>query len=122
MPTCPPRAQVAPASAVAADPVPADPVPADPVPADTGPAAKATAVSASGTLASAASSTPEDQDAPSSLVLASGENTRSWLGRKPASTDCPPRLASVRPPLLATPGGVTDARPTTRPGARTAAR
>ena len=64
------------------------------------------AARASGTSARPASSTPPDQFVPLSLLLASGENTRSWLGRNPAMSDCPPRLASTRPPLLATPGGV----------------
>ena len=41
-----------------------------------------------------------------SWVVASGEKDRSWLGRNPATTDPAPGLATTRPPLLATPGGV----------------
>ena len=65
------------------------------------------AARASGTSARPPSSTAGRQLVPLSPLLASGENARSWLGRKPAMTDRPPRPASTRPPLLATPGGVT---------------
>ncbi len=43
---------------------------------------------------------------PVSAVAASGENVRSWLGRKPAISDVAPVAAMTIPPLLATPGGV----------------
>ena len=43
---------------------------------------------------------------PVSAVAASGENVRSWLGRKPAIRDVAPVAAMTIPPLLATPGGV----------------
>src|SRR5258708_6213597 len=65
------------------------------------------AASASGTSASAASRTPGDHAEPSSLVVASGVKTSSWLGRNPATRDRPASGATTRLPLLATPGGVT---------------
>ena len=40
-------------------------------------------------------------------MAASGENVRSWLGRNPVSSDAPPVDAATRPPLSATPAGVT---------------
>ena len=66
------------------------------------------AASASGTSARPGFTGPAvDQLAPLSLVAASGENVRSWLGRNPVSSDAPPVDAATRPPLSATPAGVT---------------
>ena len=48
-----------------------------------------------------------DQWVPSSLVVVSGENLRSTPGRNPASRERPSWPARTRPPLVATPGGVT---------------
>ena len=50
---------------------------------------------------------PADQDAPLSAVAASGENERSWLGRKPATSAPAPVTPATSPPLSATPEGVT---------------
>ncbi len=66
------------------------------------------AASASGTWARPGFTGPAvDQLAPLSLVAARGENVRSWLGRNPVSSDAPPAGAATRPPLSATPPGVT---------------
>src|SRR6266568_6358835 len=62
--------------------------------------------SADGTRASPAGSRLGVQRAPPLRVLASGENVRSWLGLKPATSAGPPGDAATRPPLSATPGGV----------------
>src|SRR6266571_3082752 len=64
------------------------------------------AASADGTLARPAVSRLGIQLAPPSLVVASGENVRSWLGLNPATRALPPGDAATRPPLSATPGGV----------------
>ena len=50
---------------------------------------------------------PTTSFAPLSVLAASGEKVRSWLGRNPVSSDPPPGLATTRPPLSATPRGVT---------------
>src|SRR5215470_10011824 len=64
------------------------------------------AASASGALARPGLTGPDgDQVAPPSLVAASGENVRSWLGRNPVTSEPPPAPATTRPPLSATPGG-----------------
>ena len=69
------------------------------------------AASASGTSARPGFTGPAvDQLAPLSLVAASGENVRSWLGRNPVSSDAPPVDAATRPPLSATPAGSPAAR------------
>ena len=65
------------------------------------------AARASGVSASFAFSTPADQLAPELAVVASGVKSSSWLGRNPASSELGPVGATARPPLLATPGGVT---------------
>jgi hypothetical protein len=65
------------------------------------------AARAPGTSARGASSSPADQLPPPSVVVASGEKASAWLGRNAATTDPPPSGAATRPPLLATPGGVT---------------
>src|SRR6185437_4153772 len=66
------------------------------------------AANASGEAATAASiGPPGDQEAPPSAVCASGENTRSWLGRTATVSDFAPPAAATSPPLSATPGGVT---------------
>ena len=66
------------------------------------------AASASGTSARPAwMRLPAIQCVPSSLVVASGENVRSTPGRNPASSERPSWPARTRPPLVATPGGVT---------------
>ena len=63
--------------------------------------------SAPGTSASPAPTRlPSVQWAPPSGVSASGEKVRSWLGRKPVSSEPGPVTAAMRPPLEATPGGV----------------
>src|SRR5215469_8299855 len=68
------------------------------------------AASASGALARPGLTGPDgDQVAPSSLVAASGENVRSWLGRNPVTSDPPPDPATTRP--SATPGGVASRQP-----------
>src|SRR6185437_4736129 len=67
----------------------------------------AVAASASGAAARPGVSGPAgDQLVPPSLLAASGEKVRSWLGRNPVSTE-PPAAATTRPPLSATPDGVT---------------
>src|SRR5580658_1714553 len=64
--------------------------------------------SASGTSARSASSRPGVQFRPASLLAASGEKARPWLGRNPTSSDVPPAPpAATSPPLSATPSGVT---------------
>src|SRR5260370_20885381 len=61
--------------------------------------------SASGTSARPGLTTaPCDPDLPSSAVAASGEKVSSWLGRNPAIRPRP-LPATIKPPLLATPGG-----------------
>ena len=66
----------------------------------------ATAI-ASGTSARPASSRPGVQLRPVSLLVASGEKVRPWLGRKPTSSEVPPApLVATSPPLSATPSGV----------------
>src|SRR5580692_3923489 len=57
--------------------------------------------------ASPASSRPGVHVLPSSRVVASGEETRLWLGRMPTTSGPLPAGAMTRPPLSATPGGVT---------------
>jgi len=47
-----------------------------------------------------------DGEGAASVLVASGENARSWLGRNPMTRDVPVP-AATRPPLSATPGGVT---------------
>src|SRR3984885_6184448 len=65
------------------------------------------AASASGTSARPGSTGPAaDQDAPLLVLVASGENVRSWLGRKPVSSGPAGVPATTRPPLSATPAGV----------------
>jgi len=64
------------------------------------------AAMASGTSARRASSRPGVQFRPVSVLAASGEKARSWLGRNPTSSE-PPVPAATRPPLSATPAGVT---------------
>ena len=44
--------------------------------------------------------------APPSMLWASGEKWSSWLGRNPTTMD-PPAVPATRPPLSATPSGVT---------------
>ncbi len=67
-----------------------------------------TAASASGEAATAALiGPPVDQEAPPFAVSASGENTRSWLGRTAIVSDFAPPAEATSPPLSATPGGVT---------------
>ena len=61
---------------------------------------------APGVLARPASSRPVVQFRPASVLVASGEKTRFWLGRKPTVSEVPPP-AATSPPLSATPGGVT---------------
>src|ERR1700722_17034137 len=61
----------------------------------------------SATSASPASTRPGAHVLPSSLVVASGEKTRLWLGRMPTTSGPPSAAAMTRPPLSATPGGVT---------------
>src|SRR5689334_22259281 len=66
---------------------------------------------APGAPAKPASSSPGVHDRPASVLVASGEKTRFWLGRTPTTRAEPPP-AATRPPLTATPGGVTsDQRP-----------
>src|SRR6185437_3116474 len=66
---------------------------------------------APGASARPASSSPGVQDRPASVLVASGEKTRFWLGRTPTTRAEPPP-AATSPPLSATPGGVTsDQRP-----------
>ncbi len=66
------------------------------------------AASASGTSARPGlTGLPDDHAAPLSAVVASGEKARSWLGRKPVTSDAGPRIPATRPPLSATPAGVT---------------
>ena len=66
----------------------------------------AVTASASGAAARPGVSGPAgDQLAPLSLLAASGEKVRSWLGRNPVSSD-PPAAVTTRPPLSATPPGV----------------
>ncbi len=66
------------------------------------------AASASGESATAALiGPPVDQEAPPFAVSASGENTRSWLGRTAIVSDFAPPAEATSPPLSATPGGVT---------------
>ncbi len=48
-----------------------------------------------------------DHVLPPSAVAASGENTRSWLGRTATVSDLSPLAEATSPPLSATPGGVT---------------
>ena len=55
----------------------------------------------------ASSGGPADQEAPPSAVAASGENTRSWLGRTATVSELAPPGETTSPPLSATPGGVT---------------
>ena len=50
---------------------------------------------------------PADQVVPASAVEASGVNSRSWLGRTATVSALPVSAAATRPPLSATPGGVT---------------
>src|SRR5215469_15243094 len=70
------------------------------------------AASASGALARPGLTGPDgDQVAPPSLVAASGENVRSWLGRNPVTSGRPPAPATTRPPLSATPAGVAARQP-----------
>src|SRR5487761_1655354 len=63
-------------------------------------------LSASGTLAKAAGSTPAAQFLPVSVLVASGENASDWLALNPMSSEVV-FPAAPRPPLSATPGGVT---------------
>ena len=64
--------------------------------------------SASGTSARAASSRPGVQFWPALLLVASGEKASPWLGRNPTTSEVPPAPpAATRPPLSATPSGVT---------------
>src|SRR5712691_6848980 len=67
-----------------------------------GSAARAAGVSARWAFRMAA-----DQVAPALAVVASGVKRSSWLGRNPARSELVPVGATTRPPLLATPGGVT---------------
>jgi hypothetical protein len=76
------------------------------------------AASASGSLASPnMTGEPADQEPPLSVLVATGENVRSWLGRKPAATELAPVTAATTPPLLATPAGVAS-RQAADPAAR----
>ena len=69
---------------------------------------------APGVSASPASSRPGVQFRPASVLVASGEKARFWLGRKPTTSEAPPP-AATSPPLSATPCGVTsDQRPAVR--------
>src|SRR5207244_655679 len=61
---------------------------------------------APGVSASPASSSPGVQFRPASVLVASGEKIRFWLGRKPTTSEAP-SPAATSPPLSATPGGVT---------------
>ena len=73
--------------------------------------------SASGYPARRASSRPDwVHFAPLSLLLASGEKDRSWLGRIAAARAGPPSGTTVIPPLLATPSGVASFQPPAGPG------
>ena len=75
------------------------------------------AASASGYPASRVSSRPDwAHFAPLSLLLASGEKDRSWLGRIAAARAGPPSAATVIPPLLAAPGGVASFQAAAWPG------
>src|SRR5450631_1974929 len=78
-----------------------------------GPAVRASGASARPGLTGPAG----DQLAPSSLVVASAENVRSWLGLNPVTSDAPVPATS-RPPLSATPAGVAS-RHGTVPAGRT---
>jgi hypothetical protein len=71
---------------------------------------EAEAANASGTLATGSSSSPVPQVLPPSLVSASGENISPWLGRNATVTELR-ASAATRPPLSATPGGVTSSHP-----------
>ena len=61
---------------------------------------------APGVSARAASSRPGVQFFPVSVLVASGEKARFWLGRKPTTREVLPP-AATSPPLSATPCGVT---------------
>ena len=64
---------------------------------------------APGVSARPASSRPGVQFRPASVLVASGEKARFWLGRKPTVTEVVP-AAATSPPLSATPCGVTRAQ------------
>src|SRR5580692_4579648 len=65
------------------------------------------AASASGTSARPGSTgLADDQVAPLLVLVASGENVRSWLGRNPVSSGPAGVPVTTRPPLSATPAGV----------------
>ncbi len=80
-----------------------------------GPAASALGVAASGL-----SSRPSAAHlAPLSVLRASGEKRRSWLGSSAATRDGPPVAATAIPPLLATPSGVASCQAARWPDGRT---